>query len=159
MTTPEQIQQWAREAGAVIDHHWGLASNVGTATFERFAILARADLEAENASLRTLLNTYNLGGWTDSLELIKERDALMADYNNVSTENEELRAKMLAMACIQVDLEESLKADADALHAALKRITEAAEKYILLGHTARKWDALNEAIDVARAAMKDQDET
>ena len=35
-------------------------------------------LEAENAALRELMNTYNLGGWTDSLELIKERDALRA---------------------------------------------------------------------------------
>lgn len=35
-------------------------------------------LRAENAQLRELLNVYNLGGWMDSLSLIKERDALRA---------------------------------------------------------------------------------
>jgi hypothetical protein len=35
--TPELIKQWALEAGAEFDQHWGLAYRVGTATFERFA--------------------------------------------------------------------------------------------------------------------------
>ena len=33
-------------------------------------------LKAENESLRTLLNCYNLGGWTDSLALLQENEAL-----------------------------------------------------------------------------------
>jgi len=42
----------AQEAGAIISPQWGVASNVGTATFERFATLCRADLVAENAALK-----------------------------------------------------------------------------------------------------------
>lgn len=33
----------------------------------------------ENEQLRELLNVHNLGGWQDSLTLIKERDALRAE--------------------------------------------------------------------------------
>lgn len=36
----------------------------------------RERLIAENRSIRTLMDLYNLGGWTDSLRLIQERDAL-----------------------------------------------------------------------------------
>ena len=36
------------------------------------------DLTAERDALRELMNCYNIGGWTDSLALIKERDALRA---------------------------------------------------------------------------------
>ena len=48
----DEIIAMAREAGAVFDPQWGIASNVGTATFERFATLCRADLVAENAALK-----------------------------------------------------------------------------------------------------------
>lgn len=32
-------------------------------------------LKTENLQIHTLMNLYNLGGWTDSLELMKERDS------------------------------------------------------------------------------------
>ena len=35
--TKEEIIAMARDAGAIIDPQWGIASNIGTATFERFA--------------------------------------------------------------------------------------------------------------------------
>lgn len=35
-----------------------------------------AELKGENSALRELMNCYNLGGWTDSLALIKERDEM-----------------------------------------------------------------------------------
>lgn len=34
-------------------------------------------LTAENAQIRELMNLYNLGGWTDSLTLMQERDNLI----------------------------------------------------------------------------------
>ena len=54
MTTlsKDEVVKMAREAGAIISPQWGVASNVGTATFERFATLCRADLVAENAALK-----------------------------------------------------------------------------------------------------------
>ena len=36
-------------------------------------------LRAELAAIRELMNCYNLGGWTDSLALIKERDEAIAE--------------------------------------------------------------------------------
>ena len=33
-----------------------------------------AELEAENHALRTLMNTYNLGGWTDAFEPMKRAE-------------------------------------------------------------------------------------
>lgn len=45
--TKDEILAMAREAGAVFDPQWGIASNTGTATFERFASLCRAPLVAE----------------------------------------------------------------------------------------------------------------
>jgi len=45
------------------------------------ALKLKAELEAKDAEigrLRELLNTYNIGGWTDSERLIKQRDALRA---------------------------------------------------------------------------------
>ena len=38
------ILKMAREAGAKFDPHWGIAYNVGTATFERFAALIEQHL-------------------------------------------------------------------------------------------------------------------
>jgi hypothetical protein len=37
--TRDDIIRMAEEAGAKFDPHWGIAYNVGTATFERFAAL------------------------------------------------------------------------------------------------------------------------
>ena len=37
-------------------------------------------LTAENAQIRELMNLYNLGGWTDSLTLMKERDSYKANH-------------------------------------------------------------------------------
>lgn len=39
----EDIIRIAREAGAKFDPHWGIAYNIGTATFERFAALVAAN--------------------------------------------------------------------------------------------------------------------
>jgi len=50
--TKDEVVKMAREAGAVFDPRWGIASNTGTATFERFATLCRAPLVAENAALK-----------------------------------------------------------------------------------------------------------
>lgn len=36
----------------------------------------RDALKSENGSLRELMNTYNIGGWTDALSLIEERGSL-----------------------------------------------------------------------------------
>jgi hypothetical protein len=45
--TKEDVLRMAKEAGARFDPHWGIAYNVGTATFERFATLvAAAEREA-----------------------------------------------------------------------------------------------------------------
>jgi len=53
MTDPnkDEILAMAREAGSVFDPQWGIASNTGTATFERFATLCRADLETKVSAL------------------------------------------------------------------------------------------------------------
>jgi regulator of replication initiation timing len=89
MTTPEQIQAWSREAETPVTKS-GVWRVLSPETLQRFADLARADLVAE-------------------------RDALMTDYNNVSMENEELRTRLLAVACEQVDIENALKAEVEAL--------------------------------------------
>jgi hypothetical protein len=70
----------------------------GHTTAEKYARIAsyqagaQADrvkeLEAENAQIRTLMNCYNLGGWTDSLALIKERDAIAAAERHKRMGNE-----------------------------------------------------------------------
>ena len=48
----------------------------------RFTIAAQqqkiAALEAENKAIRTLMNTYNLGGWTDSLGCISDLQTTIA---------------------------------------------------------------------------------
>ena len=54
MTTlsKDEVVKMAREAGAVFDPRWGVASNIGTATFERFYTLCRAPLVAEVERLK-----------------------------------------------------------------------------------------------------------
>lgn len=45
--TKDDVLRMALEAGARFDPHWGIAYNVGTATFERFAnLVAAAESEA-----------------------------------------------------------------------------------------------------------------
>jgi hypothetical protein len=82
--------------------------------YTRFAELARADLVAENGALLRA-----------NLDCMNHFDALMSDYNNVSAENEELRTKMLAMACAQVDREDVLEAENERLKAACDKFSEA----------------------------------
>lgn len=66
----DEILAMARKAGAVFDPQWGIASNTGTATFERFATLCRAPLIAENEGLKESLESV--------LSQLKERDAELA---------------------------------------------------------------------------------
>ena len=40
-------------------------------------------LVADNEAIRTLMDCYNVGGWTDSLALIKERDQLRAEVERL----------------------------------------------------------------------------
>lgn len=78
MTTREQIIAAAKEAGFP---EW---ENTDDPEFlkviEKLYVVAfqsgAASRDAEVAQLRELLNCYNLGGWTDSARLIKERDQL-----------------------------------------------------------------------------------
>ena len=49
-------------------------------------------LKAENAAIRTLMDCYNVGGWTDSLTLIQERDKCKAALR-VALDAMELHAK------------------------------------------------------------------
>ena len=56
----DKIIAMAREAGAIIDPRWGIASNIGTATFERFATLCRAPLVAEVERLKKDLSTVDV---------------------------------------------------------------------------------------------------
>ena len=44
----DDIIRMAREAGAKFDPHWGIAYNVGTATFERFAALIEQHLSYDS---------------------------------------------------------------------------------------------------------------
>lgn len=57
--TKDEAIAMAQEAGAIISPQWGVASNVGTATFERFATLCRAPLVAEVERLKKDLSTYD----------------------------------------------------------------------------------------------------
>ena len=61
---------------------------------EKIAALTdeRDALKAETSQLRELMNVYNLGGWTDSLTLIKERDALQARVQTLQSRVDYLEA-------------------------------------------------------------------
>ena len=72
-------------------------------------------LQKETEQLRILLNMYNLGGWTDSLALIKERDVLTAERDN-------LLERLAASQRESIDL----TAERDALQAELNKCVEAA---------------------------------
>jgi len=50
-------------------------------------------LTSENEQLRSRLNCYNLGGWTDSLVLIKERDDLRVSVKKANDQAEEFERK------------------------------------------------------------------
>ncbi len=55
-----------------------------------------ASRDAEVAQLRELLNCYNLGGWTDSARLIKERDQLRTELEAARAEIERLENQVQA---------------------------------------------------------------
>jgi ABC-type transporter Mla MlaB component len=50
-----------------------------------------SNLKAENASIRTLMDCYNLGGWTDSLGLITAQRSALAEQ---SLEIQRLKAEL-----------------------------------------------------------------
>jgi hypothetical protein len=157
MTTPEQIQAWAL-ATPLKEEFWLHPTHAywgrEIAMLTQFAELARADLVAENGALLRA-----------NLDCVTHFDALMADYNNVSTENEELRTKMLAMACAQVDREDALKAELETLrneatawHVSYDNLKADADRYRhaklynLLGGFTDK--AIDRDICIHNAAMK-----
>jgi len=41
-----------------------------------------AELEAENGVIRQLMNTYNLAGWTDSLQALVDKDKRIAELED-----------------------------------------------------------------------------
>jgi len=51
--------------------------------------------KSETEAIRTLMNCYNLGGWTDSLTLLKERDTLQSKCDEQALEIERLREEWL----------------------------------------------------------------
>lgn len=76
--TPEQIQQWAREAHGPITAQWW---DMDIAALQRFAALAHADLEAENAALtQEVANKadYAARMWRLNEELKAEVESLRA---------------------------------------------------------------------------------
>ena len=79
----DEIVKMAREAGAIISPQWGIASNVGTATFERFAALCRADLVAE-------------------VERLEQWHAEMADNRNaIASERDTLKAELARVRAVE----------------------------------------------------------
>ena len=76
--TKDEIVKMARDAGAIIDPQWGIASNIGTATFERFAALCRAPLVAENAALKEQLKA--LGVYNESTKVELARVQAVAEW-------------------------------------------------------------------------------
>ena len=78
----EDVIALAREAGAIIDPQWGIASNIGTATFERFASLCRAPLVAE-------------------VERLEQWHAEMADNRNaIASERDTLKAELARVQAV-----------------------------------------------------------
>jgi len=103
MTEQEAFEKWASVDGSVMRNiekrgngmYWNV--NIQSAWSAWQACAARKDVElnplklagkvaldriaelkAKESQLRALLDTYNLGGWTDAERLISERDALAA---------------------------------------------------------------------------------
>jgi hypothetical protein len=83
MITPQELRNLAEQ----IKRKFGDAGRVPVEPDALTALLDQIEqlqaerdvLAAENESIRELMNCYNLGGWTDSLALIKERDALRTE--------------------------------------------------------------------------------
>ena len=107
MTTlsKDEVVKMAREAGAIIDPRWGIASNIGTATFERFAPLCRAPLVAEVERLKKDLSTVDVileeckMDWSGDVTQIKaehahELLALQADRDDWKARAEAAEAEL-----------------------------------------------------------------
>ena len=69
MTTPQEARELA-------EHY--ADTSLAKSTLRSLASQVEA-LTAENAQIRELMNMYNLGGWTDSLTLMQERDSYKKD--------------------------------------------------------------------------------
>ena len=67
------------------------------------------NLRAENKAIRELMNCYNLGGWTDSLALIKERDALRAERDQLVNDVHSCGPTCTRAGCVNRRLREALR--------------------------------------------------
>jgi hypothetical protein len=55
-----------------------------------------AKLEADNAAIRELMNTYNLGGWTDAIEPMKRALKAEAKIAVLEKQNREVNARLVS---------------------------------------------------------------
>jgi hypothetical protein len=130
MTTPEQIQAWARESGIIIGRSV-ITGNPDSP--QRFATLARADLVAENEQL---LADNNFGGNVYK-QVLAERDALRTELE--AAKADAVRYRWLAGKATQ-------KTAYD--------IYENGGLWSIGVHSDDRYKKLHEVIDTAIAAME-----
>lgn len=99
--TKDEVVKMAREAGAIISPQWGVASNIGTATFERFATLCRAPLVAENERLEAEAEAGVFAHGRDMDWLRAERDAAIERADELGADKGTY-FRLYEQACIQM---------------------------------------------------------
>ena len=99
-------------------------------------------LERERDSLCELMNCYNLGGWTDSLALIKERDALKAqpEQDSASPANI-LKVQALMRLMVRKFRNTCSTTDYDQVYKELQR---AAHEVLAQAEQVKQWVGLTE---------------
>ena len=129
--TPENIQQWAREADALkSEGHCGesLLWRFTPERLQKYTTLARADLEAELVKHRELmmrqiasyaaLEAENASITNDALKFVAERDDLRAEVERLTKQNSTITEayEQESQDCSRYAAEvESLKADVERL--------------------------------------------